>query len=119
VIKNERPPDHESSRREVPSYAQNELAATPLPKHIPSKFWEARQAGLTSQLQDVEAGRSGYRTLKTGGPKILELDYLEGLPIVLIQADIGAGLTQEERADAFGDRVVTAHGSSPLHRRGL
>ena len=40
--------------------------------------------------------------MKTGGPKILELDSLEGLPKVLIQARIVAGLTQEDLAARLG-----------------
>jgi hypothetical protein len=40
-------------------------------------LWEAQKAGLKSQLQDLKAELQEYETLKTGGPKILELDSLE------------------------------------------
>jgi|SRR5579872_4199840 len=76
----------------------NELAATPRPKNVHPKLLEAQKAGLKSQLQDLEAELQEYETLKTGGPKILELESLEGLPTVLIQARIAAGLTQEDLA---------------------
>jgi hypothetical protein len=46
---------------------------------------EEPTAGLEAELQE-------YETLKTDGPRILELDSLEGLPKVLIQARIAAGL---------------------------
>jgi hypothetical protein len=47
--------------------------------------------------------------LKTGGAKILELDSVEGLPKVLIQARIAAGLTQEDLLAHLG---VKPHKSS-------
>jgi ribosome-binding protein aMBF1 (putative translation factor) len=53
-------------------------------------------------LQDLEAELHEYETLKTGGPKILELGALEELPKVLIQARIAAGLTQEDLAARLG-----------------
>ena len=82
--------------------ALNELAATPRPKHIHPKLWEAQKAGLTSQLQDLEAELREYEGLKSGGPRTLELDSLDALPRVLIQARIAAGLTQEELAARLG-----------------
>ena len=66
------------------------MAATPRPKNVHPKLWEAQKAGLRSQLRDLVAELHEYETLKTGGPKILELDSLEGLPKVLIQARIAA-----------------------------
>ena len=59
-------------------------------------------AGESSQLQDPEAELQEYETLKTGGPRILAMDSLEGLPKVLIQARIAAGLTQEDLAARLG-----------------
>lgn len=53
-------------------------------------------------LQDFEAELHEYETLKAGDPKILELDSLEALPKVLIQARIAAGLTQEDLAARLG-----------------
>jgi ribosome-binding protein aMBF1 (putative translation factor) len=57
---------------------------------------------LGSQLQDLEAELQEYEALKTGGPKVLELDSLDGLPKVLIQARIAAGWTQEDLAARLG-----------------
>jgi ribosome-binding protein aMBF1 (putative translation factor) len=80
----------------------NELAASPRPKHIHPKLCEAQKAGLKSQLQDLETELHEYETSKADGPKVLELDSLEGLPKVLIQARIAAGLTQEDLAARLG-----------------
>ena len=80
----------------------NELAAASRPTHVHPKLWAAQKAGLKSQLRDLEEELHEYETLKTGGPKILELDSLEGLPKVLIQARIAAGLTQEDLAARLG-----------------
>jgi hypothetical protein len=74
------------------------LAATPRPKNVHPKLWEAQKVGLKSQLQDLEAELQEYEALKTGGPKVLELDSLDGLPKVLIQARIAAGWTQGDLA---------------------
>ena len=102
MIKNER--QHRITRAHAEKFRAtlNELAATPRPKNVHPKLWEAQKAGLKSQLQDLETELQEYETLKTGGPKILELDSLEGLPKVLIQARIAAGLTQEELAVRLG-----------------
>ena len=102
MIKNER--QHRITKAQAERFRAtlNELAATPRPKNVHPKLWEAQKAGLKSQLQDLEAELQEYETLKTGGPKILELDSLEGLPKVLIQARIVAGLTQEDLAARLG-----------------
>ena len=102
MIKNER--QHRITRAHAEKFRAtlNELAATPRPKNVHPKLWEAQKAGLKSQLQDLETELQEYETLRTGGPKILELDSLEGLPKVLIQARIAAGLTQEELAVRLG-----------------
>jgi DNA-binding XRE family transcriptional regulator len=107
VIKNER--QHRITRAHAEKFRAtlNELAATPRPKNVHPKLWEAQKAGLKSQLQDLEAELQEYETLKTGGPRILELDSLEGLPKVLIQARIAAGLTQEDLAARLGCEAPT------------
>jgi ribosome-binding protein aMBF1 (putative translation factor) len=102
VIKNERQHRITKAHAEKFRAALSELVATPRPKHVHPKLWEAQKAGLKSQLQDLEAELHEYETLKAGGPKILELDSLEGLPKVLIQARIAAGLTQEDLAQRLG-----------------
>ena len=102
MIKNER--QHRITKAHAGKFraALNELTATPRPRHVHPKLWEAQKAGLKSQLQDLEAELHEYQTLKTGGPKVLELDSLESLPKVLIQARIVAGLTQEDLAARLG-----------------
>lgn len=102
MIKNERQHRITKAHAEKFRATLNELAASPRPKQIHPKLWDAQKAGLKSQLQDLEAELREYETLKTGGPRILELDALEGLPKVLIQARIAAGLTQEELAARLG-----------------
>lgn len=102
MIKNERQHRITKTHAEKFRATLNELAATPRPKHVHPKLWEAQKAGLKSQLQDLEAELHEYETLKAGGPTILELDSLEGLPKVLIQARIAAGLTQEDLAARLG-----------------
>jgi ribosome-binding protein aMBF1 (putative translation factor) len=80
----------------------DELAVTPRPKDTHAKLWEAQKAGLTSQFQDLEAELREYESLKSGRSKTLELDSLDALPKVLIQARIAAGLTQEDLAARLG-----------------
>jgi len=102
VIKNER--EYRITKAHVAKFRAtlNELTATPRPKNVHPKLWGAQKAGLKSQLQDLEAELHEYEKLKTGGVKILELDSLDGLPKVLIQARIAAGLTQEDLAGRLG-----------------
>ena len=102
MIKNER--QHRITRAHAEKFRAtlNELATTPRPKEVHPKLWEAQKTGVKSQLEDLEAELREYEMLKTGGAKILELDSLEGLPKVLIQARIAAGLTQEDLAARLG-----------------
>ena len=79
-----------------------ELSAKPRPKNIHPKMWEAQKAGVQSQLRDLENQLREYERLKSGGAKTLELDSLDALPKVLIQARIAAGLTQEDLAARLG-----------------
>lgn len=102
MIKNERQHRITKAHAEKFRAALSQLAAKPRPKDLHPKLWEAQKAGLKSQLQDLEAELHEYETLKAGGPRILELDSLEGLPKVLIQARIAAGLTQEDLAERLG-----------------
>jgi DNA-binding XRE family transcriptional regulator len=102
VIKNERQRRITKAHVEKFRATLNELAASRRPKHIHPKLWEAQKAGLKSQLHDLETELHEYETLKAGGPKVLELDSLEGLPKALIQARIAAGLTQEDLATRLG-----------------
>jgi ribosome-binding protein aMBF1 (putative translation factor) len=102
VIRNERQRRITKAHVEKFRATLNELAASPRPKHIHPKLWEAQKAGLKSQLQDLETELREYEPLKAGGPRVLELDSLEGLPKVLIQARIAAGLTQEDLATRLG-----------------
>jgi hypothetical protein len=76
VIKNER--QHRITRAHAEKFRAtlNELAATPRPKNVHPKLWEAQKAGLKSQLQDLEAELQEYETLKTGGPQ----EFLNWIP---------------------------------------
>src|SRR5215469_15840934 len=65
-------------------------------------MWEAQKAGIESQLRDLEDELREYERLKSGGLKTLELDSLDALPKVLIQARIAAGLTQEDLSSRLG-----------------
>jgi hypothetical protein len=102
IIKNERQYRITKAHAEKFGATLNELKATPRPKRVHPKLGEAQKAGLKSQLRDLEGELHEYETLKTGGPNILEPDSLEGLPKLLIQAGIAAGLTQEELAARLG-----------------
>ena len=79
-----------------------ELSAKPRPKNIHPKMWEAQKAGVQSQLRDLENQLREYERLKSDGAMTLELDSLDALPKVLIQARIAAGLTQEDLAARLG-----------------
>ena len=57
---------------------------------------------MQSQLRDLDAEIREYESLKSGRQKRLELDSLEALSKLLIQARIAAGLTQEDLADRLG-----------------
>lgn len=65
-------------------------------------MWEAQKAGVQSQLRDLEDQLREYERLKSDGAMTLELDSLDALPKVLIQARIAAGLTQEDLAARLG-----------------
>ena len=80
----------------------NELTTTPRPKNVHPKLWKAQKAGVQSQLRDLETELREYERLKSAGPKTLELDSLDALPKVLIQARIAAGLTQDDLAARLG-----------------
>jgi DNA-binding XRE family transcriptional regulator len=79
-----------------------ELTTKPRPKNVHPKMWEAQKAGIESQLRELEDELRDYERLKSGGPNTLELDSLDALPKVLIQARIAAGLTQEDLASRLG-----------------
>lgn len=79
-----------------------ELTTTSRPKEVHPKLWAAQKAGVQSQLRELEAELREYERLKSGGQTILELDSLDALPKVLIQARIAAGLTQEDLAARLG-----------------
>lgn len=79
-----------------------ELSTKARPKNFHPKMWEAQKAGVQSQLRDLEEELREYESLKSGGPKALELHSLDALPKVLIQARIAAGLTQEDLAARLG-----------------
>jgi ribosome-binding protein aMBF1 (putative translation factor) len=79
-----------------------ELKGKPRPKHFHPKLWDAQQAGIKSQLRDLENDLREYEALKAGTSKILEMDSLEELPKALIQARIAAGLTQDDLAARLG-----------------
>jgi hypothetical protein len=65
-------------------------------------MWGAQKAGVQSQLRDLEAELREYESLKSGSHKTLEMNSLDVLPRVLIQARITAGLTQEELPSRLG-----------------
>jgi ribosome-binding protein aMBF1 (putative translation factor) len=102
VIKNER--QYRITQAWVKKFRASlkELNATSRPEKVHPKLWAAQKAGVQSQLRDLEAELREYESLKSGGQKILELDSLDALPKVLIQARIAAGLTQEDLATRLG-----------------
>ncbi|MBI3682281.1 MAG: helix-turn-helix transcriptional regulator [Acidobacteria bacterium] len=102
MIKNER--QHKITKAQAARFRATlkELAAATRPKGVHPKLWEAQQAGIRSQLQDLERELREYETLKAGKRKVLELESLEELPRALIQARIAAGLTQDDLATRLG-----------------
>lgn len=68
MIKNER--QHRITKAHAGKFRAtlNELAATPRPKHVHPKLWEAQKAGLKSQLQDLEAELQEYEILEGRRP---------------------------------------------------
>jgi len=102
VIKNERQYRITQSWAAKFRASLEELKTKPRPKNVHPKMWEAQKAGIQSQLRDLEEELREYESLKAGAPKTLELDSLDALPKVLIQARIAAGLTQEDLAARLG-----------------
>jgi ribosome-binding protein aMBF1 (putative translation factor) len=102
VIKNERQYRITQAHAAKFRATLSELTTTPRPKNVQPKLWEAQKAGVQSQLRDLEAELHEYESLRAGGSKTLELDSLDALPKVLIQARIAAGLTQEDLAARLG-----------------
>ena len=68
MIKNERQHRITKANAEKFRATLKELAATPRPKSVHPKLWEAQKAGLKSQLQDLVAELHEYERLKTGAP---------------------------------------------------
>jgi ribosome-binding protein aMBF1 (putative translation factor) len=102
VIKNERQYRITQAHAAKFRATLDELTTTPRPTNIHPKLWDAQKAAARSQLRDLEGELHEYESLRSGGPKTLELDSLDALPKVLIQARIAAGLTQEDLAARLG-----------------
>jgi ribosome-binding protein aMBF1 (putative translation factor) len=102
VIKNERQYRITQSWAAKFRASLEEFTTKTRPKNVPPKMWEAQRAGVQSQLRNLEEELREYERLKSGGPKTLELDSLDALPKLLIQARIAAGLTQEDLAARLG-----------------
>lgn len=58
--------------------------------------------GLRSQIAELEADISHYELLRAGEIAVEKCFSLEGLPSILIEARIAAGMSQAELADAIG-----------------
>jgi ribosome-binding protein aMBF1 (putative translation factor) len=102
VIKNERQYRITQTHAAKFRATLRELTNATRPKNVHPKLWEAQRAGVESQLRDLEVELQEYEGLKSDAPRTLELDSLDALPKVLIQARIAAGLTQEELAARLG-----------------
>jgi len=63
---------------------------------------QTQRYALQSQLDDLHSQVEEYDALKSGKYKVIELDSLEELPRVLIQARIAAGLSQKDLAERLG-----------------
>ncbi len=102
MIKNDR--QHRITKAQVEKFRTTleELAAAARPRNVHPKLWGAQQAGIRSQLQDLERELREYEALKAGKRKVLELESLEELPKALIQGRIAAGLTQDDLATRLG-----------------
>lgn len=102
MIKNER--QYRITKAQAERFRQGlrELAGTVRPNGMHPRLWEAQRAGIRSQLKDLESKIREYEALKSGAPKRLEMESIEALPMMLIQARIAAGLTQEDLAARLG-----------------
>ncbi len=102
MIKNQRQHKITQAQAEKFRATLKELAAATRPRNVHPTLWEAQQAGIRSQLQDLERELREYEALKAGKRKVLEMESIEELPRALIQARIAAGLTQDDLATRLG-----------------
>jgi ribosome-binding protein aMBF1 (putative translation factor) len=63
---------------------------------------QAQADAMTGQLRELQREVQEYDALRSGKPAAVELRTFEDLPVVLIQARIAAGLTQEDLAAKMG-----------------
>lgn len=102
MIKNER--EYRITRSQAQKFRVTlaHLRGEKRPNNVPPQLWKAQRAGLVSQLHDLEKELRDYELLRSGQPKVLELDSIEQLPQALIQGRIAAGLTQDQLAARLG-----------------
>lgn len=62
----------------------------------------AQLDAMNSQLTELEESIADYESLRAGDRQVLEVDKIEDLPLVLIQARIAAGLSQRELGEKIG-----------------
>lgn len=60
---------------------------------------KAQEDALKSQLQDLLKEVAEYEALREGKQKVINLNFIEEVPIALIQARIASGLSQKELAN--------------------
>jgi ribosome-binding protein aMBF1 (putative translation factor) len=63
---------------------------------------KAQEDALRSQLADLQAQLAEYEAIRSGKQGAFELESVEELPRLLIQARIAAGLSQKELAKRLG-----------------
>lgn len=98
MIKNERQYRITKAQAERFARALSALAHDKKTSGVHPVLRKAEEDALRSQLFDLRAELGEYEALSTGKRKTLVLESFEGLPRVLIQGRIAAGLTQEQLA---------------------
>ncbi len=62
----------------------------------------AQRNALRSQLDDLEEQIADYEALRSGSKRVIQVDSIEQLPRVLVQARAAAGLSQRDLAESLG-----------------
>lgn len=68
----------------------------------PDVLQVAQLDAMQSQLSELEESIADYESLRAGDRQFLEVDTIEDLPLVLIQARVAAGLSQRELGEKIG-----------------
>lgn len=96
MIKNER--QYRITKSQIVKFeaALDELTAR---RGKTSRLRQLEEDAARSQLDELRDEVDQFEELRAGGPRPIQIDSFDGLPRALVEARIGAGLSQKELAE--------------------